>query len=99
MTCTAARKWASWATNSTATPNSVATRLRAECTGLRDSDDAEGAAEHDDGGDEEDGELHQWCTSRRDRVALSVAVVTVLVVGRRRRATSAGWPASGARTP
>ena len=60
MTCTAARKWASWATNSTATPNRVATRQRAECTGLRRQDHAERARQHDDGADREDGGLHQW---------------------------------------
>src|SRR6476659_4711198 len=34
MTCTAARNCSSCATNSTATPNRVATRHSAECTGL-----------------------------------------------------------------
>ena len=35
ITCTAARKWASIATKCTATPNSVSTKLSAECTGWR----------------------------------------------------------------
>ena len=80
--------------NSTATPNSVATRLSALCTGLRNSTTPSAPP-------------RQMAPASRKVEHLDAASVpapvAVVVVGRRPlglgRGAPRGWPPSGARTP
>ena len=77
ITCTAARKWASIATNSTATPNSVSTRLSAACTGWRVDDHADRAADHHHRRDDEDEQLHLNGLARYEDSARSACLAAL----------------------
>ena len=97
MTCTAARNWASWAMNSTATPNSVATRLSAACTGLRLNTTPRAPTSTIELADDEDEQLDHQCPSPPCVVALAVGSPSTGSVSP--SALVALWPGSGARTP